>query len=271
MTRKLAPISPSGATILLVDDDPGYLEATRRLLEREGHQVLCAADGPAALATLRERPVDVLLLDYFMPGMTGEEVVAQLRLFNVHVQIILQTGYASEHPPREMLRRLDIQGYFDKSEGPDKLLLWTEAGLKAARNIQQLNHLHEALKTQRVEEQAILLCLSQALLKETEAQAVMELSVRMTAEALRAPVVGLRLPDRLPDPTCLILRASVGVPSAQAGALRLPLGQGSASGYAFSRGEPLVIEDFEAETRFQVYSLRRQLGVSAGLVAPMIA
>ncbi|HLB49265.1 MAG TPA: GAF domain-containing protein [Anaerolineales bacterium] len=429
MTRKLAPISPSGSTILLADDDPEYLEATRRLLEREGHQVLCATDGPTALATLRERPVDLLLLDYFMPGMTGEEVVAQLRQFDAAVQVILQTGYASERPPREMLRRLDIQGYFDKSEGPDKLLLWTEAGLKAARNIQQLNQseaksrrwaeqlttlyaasldiiapqdlstllqtlveraarllqacgsdlylcdlaqdevrrvvtsnnpeagpglvlkygegivgrvaqsgkplivddshiqpndgtarlavpmiwqgrvigvidvvdegerrhfttadeelltlfanqaaiaienvrLHEAVKTQRVEEQAILLRLSQALLKETEAQAVMEMAVRVTAEALRAPVAGLMLPDRLPDPTHLILRASVGAPSAQIGALRLSLGQDSASGYAFSRGEPLVIEDFNAETRFQTNSLHRQLGVSAGLVAPMIA
>jgi len=63
-----------------------------------------------------------------MPGMTGEQVVTALRQFNPHVQIILQTGYASECPPREMLHRLDIQGYFDKSEGPDKLLLWVDVG-----------------------------------------------------------------------------------------------------------------------------------------------
>ena len=67
-----------------------------------------------------------------MPGITGDEVVAQLRQFNTHVQVILQTGYASEQLPREMLRRLDIQGYHDKSEGPEKLLLWADVGLKAA-------------------------------------------------------------------------------------------------------------------------------------------
>src|SRR3990170_4581650 len=149
MPRKHKADQNSGYTVLLVDDNPEYLAVTGRLLQEEGHQLLSAANGADALSVLRERPVDLLLLDYFMPGMTGEEVVTQLRQFDPYVQVILQTGYASERPPRDMLRRLDIQGYHDKSEGPDKLLLWTEAGLKAARNIQQLNHLHEALKTQR--------------------------------------------------------------------------------------------------------------------------
>jgi len=57
--------------VLLADDDPEYLEATRLLLAAEGHEVLTAASGPAALAVLREREVDLVLLDYFMPGMNG--------------------------------------------------------------------------------------------------------------------------------------------------------------------------------------------------------
>ena len=81
-----------------------------------------------------------------MPGMTGEEVVTQLRQFDPYVQVILQTGYASEQPPREMLRRLDIQGYYDKSEGPEKLLLWTDVGLKAAFTIQLLNKSRQGLR-----------------------------------------------------------------------------------------------------------------------------
>ena len=79
-----------------------------------------------------------MLLDYFMPGMTGEQVVAELRKFDPFVQVILQTGYASEQPPRELLHRLDIQGYYDKTEGPEQLLLWTTVGLKAAYTIQLL-------------------------------------------------------------------------------------------------------------------------------------
>jgi len=146
MARKSVTTPSSGSTILLVDDNADYLEATRRLLEREGHHVLTATNGQEALAVLRQKRVNLVLLDYFMPGMTGEEVVKQLRQFDPLVQVILQTGYASEHPPREMLRRLDIQGYFDKSEGPDKLLLWTDAGLKAAYTVQLLHKSRQGLR-----------------------------------------------------------------------------------------------------------------------------
>lgn len=146
MARKYRSTRSSGYNIVLADDDTDYLEATRLLLESEGHEVLCATNGNEALAFLRKRRADLLLLDYFMPGMTGEDVVIELRRFNPHVQIILQTGYVDERPPREMLRRLDIQGYYDKSEGPDKLLLWTDAGLKAATTIQRLYQSQQGLR-----------------------------------------------------------------------------------------------------------------------------
>jgi diguanylate cyclase (GGDEF)-like protein len=146
MVRKFKTEQSSGCTILLVDDDTEYLEATRRLLEREGHAVLCVTNGAEALASLRQQHVDLLLLDYFMPGMTGEQVVTALREFNPYVQVILQTGYASEQPPRELLQRLDIQGYYDKSEGPDKLLLWTDVGLKAAYTVQLLCKSRQGLR-----------------------------------------------------------------------------------------------------------------------------
>ncbi len=147
MARKHRAIEASGYTIALVDDDPDYLEATRQLLESEGHIVLTAVDGDDALKLLRQKPVDLLLLDYFMPKMTGEQVVEQLRTFDTCTQVILQTGYANERPPREMLRRLDIQGYYDKSEGPDRLLLWADAGLKAADAIGRLARSRKGLRS----------------------------------------------------------------------------------------------------------------------------
>jgi diguanylate cyclase (GGDEF)-like protein len=136
----------TGRTILLVDDSLDILESSRALLEREGHTVLVADNGPDALRILREQDVELLLLDYFMPGMTGEEVVAQLRTFNTRVQVILQTGYATERPPREMLSRLDIQGYCDKSEGPEELLLWADVGLKFAKQVRTLDMSRQGLR-----------------------------------------------------------------------------------------------------------------------------
>ena len=146
MARKHRTVEPTGRRVLLADDDPDYLEATRLLLESEGHTVICADSGPRALRILREETADLLLLDYFMPGMTGEEVVTRLREFDPYIQVVLQTGYSDEQPPREMLRKLDIQGYYDKSEGPEKLLLWTDAGLKAARVLQRVQRSREGLR-----------------------------------------------------------------------------------------------------------------------------
>lgn len=134
------------ARILLVEDDPEYAEATRLLLEREGHDVTTVHSGQDALNLLRQRDVDLVLLDYVMAGMTGDVFVKHLRTFNDHVQVILQTGYATEHPPRAVLKRLDIQGYHDKSEGPEKLLMWVDVGIKAALSTTMLRNSREGLR-----------------------------------------------------------------------------------------------------------------------------
>ena len=136
----------TGRTILLVDDSRDILDSMRALLEREGHTVLVADCGKDALSILRRQDVELLLVDYFMPGMTGEEVVRELRTFNSRTQVVLQTGYASERPPREMLAQLDIQGYCDKSEGPEELLLWTDVGLKISRQVRTLDMDRQGLR-----------------------------------------------------------------------------------------------------------------------------
>jgi CheY-like chemotaxis protein len=147
MARLTQSKAASGKRILLVDDQDDYRLATHSLLTRQGHEVITAPGGHEALSVLRQQHFDLVLLDYFMPGgLTGEQVVEEIRKFNKHVQIILQTGYSGEFPPREMLRRLDIQGYHDKSDGPERLLLWVDAGLKAAHAVQMLYRSRQGLK-----------------------------------------------------------------------------------------------------------------------------
>jgi diguanylate cyclase (GGDEF)-like protein len=145
MARKYKSEKTSGRTILLVDDNQEYLEATKLVLEHDGHQVIEVTSGKEAIRILHKTSVDLVLLDYFMPEMTGEETVIEIRKFNPSLQIILQTGYASENPPRELLKRLNIQGYHDKSEGTEKLLLWVDVGLKASYTVSLLNKSKQGL------------------------------------------------------------------------------------------------------------------------------
>jgi len=128
----------SGYTILVVDDQDDTTQSVRTLLEHEGHRVQTASSGSEALEVLQQHDVHVIIVDYFMPRMTGAELVERIRLVDPYVQIILQTGYAGEHPPRTLLAALDIQGYHDKTDGPERLLLWVDVALKAHRMITEL-------------------------------------------------------------------------------------------------------------------------------------
>jgi PAS domain S-box-containing protein len=80
----LAPVrepGPSGVggRILVVDDDADNREILTRRLEREGYQPAAEADGASALARLRREPFDLVLLDIFMPGMDGFQVLQQMK------------------------------------------------------------------------------------------------------------------------------------------------------------------------------------------------
>jgi signal transduction histidine kinase len=122
----------------VVDDQQEVLDSVRNLLEREGHAVLTAESGEQALEIFKAHEIHLLLVDYFMPRMTGEQLIREIREFDPYVQIILQTGYSGEKPANQMMAELDIQGYHDKADGPDKLLLWVDVGLKAHALISRL-------------------------------------------------------------------------------------------------------------------------------------
>ncbi len=67
------------AHVLVVDDDGHIREVVRFALEKAGHRVSEAADGHEALSLLRERPVDIVVLDIIMPEQDGLEVCRRLR------------------------------------------------------------------------------------------------------------------------------------------------------------------------------------------------
>ena len=109
--------------ILLVDDDVDYIEVTAFFLKSKGYNVDTATSGEEGIEKVKKGNVHILLLDYYMPGLTGEDVINKVREFNKEIIIIMQTGFSGQQPPAETLQRLNIQNYHDKSDGADKLLL----------------------------------------------------------------------------------------------------------------------------------------------------
>jgi DNA-binding NtrC family response regulator len=84
---------PAKARVLFVDDEPRVL-TTMRMLFRSQYEVFVAESGDQALALLRTQPVEVIVSDQRMPGMTGIELLRAARDLNPCAMRILLTGYS---------------------------------------------------------------------------------------------------------------------------------------------------------------------------------
>jgi CheY-like chemotaxis protein len=83
------------AVILFVDDDPLIALSTTEMLEDLGHHVIGASSGLHALDIIRSgQPIDLMMTDHVMPGMTGIELAAASRELRPSLPILLATGYA---------------------------------------------------------------------------------------------------------------------------------------------------------------------------------
>jgi len=92
----LAPAKVNrSAVILFVDDDPLIAMSTMEMLEDLGHRVIGANSGLHALDIIKsEQPLDLMMTDHVMPGMTGIELAAASRQLRPTLPILLATGYA---------------------------------------------------------------------------------------------------------------------------------------------------------------------------------
>jgi hypothetical protein len=93
------PRGSVGQTVLVVEDEPALREVTRRILTRNGFDVLTAADGAQALrlCTDHPSPIHVLLTDVVMPHMPGKELADKVRSRRPRIQVLFMSGYSPGH------------------------------------------------------------------------------------------------------------------------------------------------------------------------------
>lgn len=139
-------INYENSKIVIIDDDQQVLESVRDALEFEKMKVIIFANPIEGLEYLKNNEADVLLLDYYMPEMNGSEVVSKLREYNNKTIVILQTGYADKVPPLDMIDSINIQGYVDKNEGIEKLILTTKSAIKTARLMEEIRAKDDEIK-----------------------------------------------------------------------------------------------------------------------------
>ena len=118
------------ANVLVVDDDGHIREVVRFALEKVGYRVFEAADGRAALAVFRERPIDVVVLDIIMPERDGTEVCRMLRAGSSVPILFLSSR--DEELDRIVGLEIGADDYVTKPFSPRELVARVKALLRRA-------------------------------------------------------------------------------------------------------------------------------------------
>jgi two-component system response regulator HydG len=108
-----------GAVLLIVDDEAEHLQSLRRLFEREKTTVHTAPSGELALDIVRKEPVNVILTDLMMPGLSGQELLKAARAVRPEIDVIVMTAYATIENAVEAMR----EGAYDFIQKPFKSAL----------------------------------------------------------------------------------------------------------------------------------------------------
>jgi CheY-like chemotaxis protein len=107
-------------TVLLVEDEQKTAEMLKQALESEGIVVTWVTDGQSALDKIGKGKFDLIILDLKLPGISGDEVLEQIRRDDPYVDVVVYTNY-QEPPVMQKLINFGIEGYISKGATAD---LW---------------------------------------------------------------------------------------------------------------------------------------------------
>ena len=113
-----ADTNSNGRAVLCVDDEAIGLSVRKMLLESQGYRVLTAANGADALVLFSSEALDLVVLDYLMPGMNGDGVARRMKELRPGLPIIMLSAYVDL--PSETLALVDKS--ITKGEPPSILL-----------------------------------------------------------------------------------------------------------------------------------------------------
>ena len=145
MRKGLQDVQSNGYKIIAVDDEMGIVDSLSIFLKRSGYDFTGVTDPIEAIERVKNEHFDLMILDFIMTPIHGDEVVEEIRKFNKDLYILLLTGHKDLAPPLDTIRRLDIQGYCEKSDKFDQLLLLIESGIKSISQMNEIKRINNEL------------------------------------------------------------------------------------------------------------------------------
>ncbi len=144
MRKKKSSLS-ADYKIMVLDDEVGIIETLTVVLGRHGYSVEGVTEPLEAIEKIRDGQYDLLILDYMMQPINGDKVVERIREFNSELYILLLTGHKDIAPPLETIKALDIQGYCEKGDKFDQLILLVESAIKSIKQMRTIKQFQDGL------------------------------------------------------------------------------------------------------------------------------
>ena len=137
--------------ILVIDDEQGVIDSLKVYLGKEGYIVEGETDPLLGIENIRNNYYDILILDYIMMPINGDKVIEEIRKFNKDIYIIVLTGHKSVAPPIETIRRLNIQGYLEKTNKFEQILLMIESSVKSIIQLEEIKKKNKEIEETYIE------------------------------------------------------------------------------------------------------------------------
>lgn len=137
--------------ILVIDDEQGVIDSLKVYLGKEGYIIEGETNPLLGIENIRNNYYDILILDYIMMPINGDKVIEEIRKFNKDIYIIVLTGHKSVAPPIETIRRLNIQGYLEKTNKFEQILLMIESSVKSIIQLEEIKKKNKEIEETYIE------------------------------------------------------------------------------------------------------------------------
>jgi DNA-binding NtrC family response regulator len=139
----------SGIRIIIIDDESGIVDSIKSFMG-EKYYIEGFTSSREGLKRLQKEKFDILILDYYIDELNGNDVIDEIRKYDNDLYILLLTGFGEKVPGIKSLETLKIQNYYEKSADFEKLILFIEGIIKSIEFFNRVKYtISERLKKLR--------------------------------------------------------------------------------------------------------------------------
>jgi two-component system cell cycle sensor histidine kinase/response regulator CckA len=247
--------------VLVVDDDSALIRTLSDILSMHGYAPATASTAREGLALATSRIPALAVIDLRLPDMDGMELASRLHELSEMTEVVVLTGNASLESAVAALREHSVD-YLLKPVNVEHLLQVASV----ATERWQRRHAESALML-RAREQAAVAHLGELALSGVDLGKLLEEGARTIADTLQLPYAAVL--ERRSEGSSLVFRASIGWANIKIGHTSLPVRDDTPSGLALGRDEPVLVPDFDHDSRFAIGADWRAHNVMSAIAVPI--